>query len=197
MWPEGIQPESCSFGRKLNDGILESPTTRLRQVVRRARPQWTVDLRLQVKPWHVSEARFQLERLEGGKESIQVRDYAVDLVRRSGITLLSASAVASYTISTVGWTSSEAGVVRAGQYISIGRALYTARDTVDANIRGEATIYLTTPVLLASAAGSSVGLCWPYATLRQDGTSWSGTRSVDTALWSASLKLVERIGDSA
>lgn len=75
-WPETLQPANCEFGRQRNDAIPESPTSRKRQIVRRGRPLWTSKTTWRVPASRVSEMRYQLERLDGGRQAVRVRDYA-------------------------------------------------------------------------------------------------------------------------
>ena len=90
-WPETLQPAECKFGRMRNDAILESPTSRKRQIVRRGRPVWNASITWRVLPHRVSEARYQMERLRGGADIVRLRDYGDRPEQMNGVQFTAAA----------------------------------------------------------------------------------------------------------
>ena len=196
-WPETLQPAQCKFGRLNSDTHSMSPTTRTRQIVRRNRPLWQANITWKVKPKQVSEMRYQMERLNGGSECVKLRDYAAKPIARTGITLLSSAAILAVSLTLAGFPVSTSNVVRAGDYLELGGYLYIIAADASSNGSGQATVSLTSPLQVASAASSAVELAAPGRIMRQTSPDWSGSRSVSEGLWSVSMGWIERISDTA
>lgn len=192
VWPEGIQPARCSWSRARNDVVSESPVTRARQIVRRGRPLWNADIAWRLKPWTVSEARWHLENLEGGKGKIEVRDYGAPTLTVSGIVALATSAGATSVV-TAGWTRNQTAIAKAGYQVAIDRSLYILLSDANSDSFGYATLSLSSPVTGDITASTSVELFRPRVPMRMTTPDWSGSRSATDGLWATSLKLIERV----
>ena len=194
LWPESIQPESCTFGRSRNDAAQESPVTRVRQIHRRGRPVWTASINWKVQPRQVSEARFQIESAYKELASTLLRDYGAPRVTRTeDVKVNTAAAIGDTSVSSKGWTVSVTGVVAAGQYIQIGHRLYTVSAAANSNGSGIATISLRTPIVEPALANDVIEIRAPACAMRPTSTDWMGSRSWDEGLWSVSAEFSERI----
>lgn len=103
---------------------------------------------------------------------------------------VAATAKGSKTVVMSGFAANDR-VALSGDYIQISNRLYILARDIISNSAGQATVYLTTPLLKATAAAERVYLDRAACQMRMVEKSWQRSRSADEAFVSLSVDFVE------
>lgn len=172
-------PDSFDFGLTSNTMTFTSPLSSAVQTVEMPSPRWRFSFTMQ----HLEEADAAL--MQGFLAQLRGqagRFYMYNMARTTprgiatGTPIVAGASQTGTTINTSGWTISQTGILKIGDFFKIGNELKVVVNAdVNSDGSGLATITFEPPIRTSPANSSAVVISSPTAIfkLTDDNTSWN------------------------
>lgn len=198
-WPSDLAPRTCKFTRSRNDIRLRSPRTREPTVIRQGRPLWTCDLTWELpNNDKLAKLRYWLEGLDGFAGSVQLWDFAAPAP-------INAASIANGNIpnfNAVGTTAVFADTMPVsttmgaqGQYVQIGRRIYTLTSACTTTVTGTAFVNITPGLLAETAPGDVVRFYQAACEMELAEQDFDEQATAGDGLITVSARFIETVND--
>lgn len=190
-----VTPNSVKWGLRGNAQVFRSPFSGATQTAGRTGALWTASITFNnLDGANRAIVTSFLAALEGSRHRFTMQNYAAP--QRgilTGTPLVNGANQTGNTLVTDGWTNSQTGIIKAGDFFTVNGELKMC--TADANsgaTTGPATITFTPPLRTAPADNAAITVSSPTGTFLLDANSvsWDDSPGI---LTSVSFSCVEAV----
>jgi len=169
-WPSTLpRPAGLTFSLKPNTQVFQSPLTQSTQTLEIPGARWVASITwTELVQSEIRTLRAFLARLRGRSGRLYLWDMSLETPAgiATGTPLVNGAAQTGSTLTTDGWTISQTGILKAGDYIGVNGELKVITADANSNASGQATLTFEPPLRASPADNAAITVSAPKCTFR-------------------------------